>query len=201
MKNMTVKAFTELTESSSAAPGGGSVAALAGALAAALVGMVANLTIGRKKYITVNEEMIIMEAKAKALSEQLFDSIQEDSDSFDLYMSALALPKETEEQKNVRAEAMQTGLKEAVRVPYHTAMLTYGAMELAQLAIECGNSNAITDGKSGVILACAAIDCAILNVRINLDSIQDKQFVHKFEQKVLQLETEAHSKMMNILEK
>ena len=49
MKDMTLTAFTALTESDAPAPGGGSVAALAGALGAALAGMVANLTIGKEK--------------------------------------------------------------------------------------------------------------------------------------------------------
>ena len=49
MKNMTVEAFCELTESNAPAPGGGSIAALAGALGAALAGMVANLTVGSRR--------------------------------------------------------------------------------------------------------------------------------------------------------
>lgn len=201
MKNMTVEAFTALTESKSASPGGGSVAALTGALAAALTGMVANLTKGRKKYIQYDEEMVDLEKKAKSLSIQLLNSIQEDSDSFDLYMKALKLPKETSEEKKIRKEAMESGLKEAIRVPYHTAELAYSVLELAEVAVARGNQNAVTDGKAGVILACAAIDCAILNVRINLESIKDEQFSEKYEREVSIIETDANRRKQEILNK
>ncbi|MBO4461638.1 MAG: cyclodeaminase/cyclohydrolase family protein, partial [Lachnospiraceae bacterium] len=123
MKNMTVADFTALTESNAPAPGGGSVAALCGALGAALSGMVANLTIGREKYQDSWKEMEEMEPKAKALSEKLLDQIKIDSDSFDAYMAATKLPKETDEEKAVRREAMQKGLMEAALVPLETAKM------------------------------------------------------------------------------
>lgn len=111
MKNMTLEAFVALTESDAPAPGGGSVAALAGALAAALTGMVANLTIGKEKFANVEDEMKVMEPKASELSKNLLDAIAEDSNSFNVYMDALKLPKTTDEEKEIRKQAMQNGLK------------------------------------------------------------------------------------------
>ena len=56
-----------------------------------------------------------------AICEHLLDDIKRDSESFDLYMQALTLPKETEEEKAARQEAMQNGLKAAVAVPLSVA--------------------------------------------------------------------------------
>jgi formiminotetrahydrofolate cyclodeaminase len=51
MLKKSIENFSNELSSSSATPGGGSVAALMGSMAAALVSMVANLTIGKKKNI------------------------------------------------------------------------------------------------------------------------------------------------------
>ena len=199
MKNMTLEAFTALTESDAPAPGGGSVAALAGSLAAALAGMVANLTIGKEKFIHVEKQMIEMEVKAKALSARLLDSILEDSESFGLYMDALKLPKETDEEKAARKEAMQNGLKEASKVPFRTAQLAYEAMDYAQFAVESGNQNAVTDGKTAAMMARTAVLSAGLNVRINLDSIKDEEFVAEMKEMLTLIEQKAIQREVEIL--
>ena len=45
--------------------------------------------------------------KGQAIREKLIADIQRDSSSFNLYMAALRMPKDTEEEKAARREAMQ----------------------------------------------------------------------------------------------
>ena len=116
MKNMTVQEFAMQTASNEPVPGGGSISALAGSLAAALTEMVAGLTIGKKKYAEVEEEMKAAIEPMHAICEHLLDDIKRDSESFDLYMQALTLPKETEEEKAARQEAMKNPLNATVPV-------------------------------------------------------------------------------------
>ena len=99
MKKMTVEEFAMQTASNEPVPGGGSISALAGALAAALTEMVAGLTIGKKKYADVEEEMKEAVAPMHAICEHLLDDIKRDSESFDLYMQALTLPKKLRKKK------------------------------------------------------------------------------------------------------
>ncbi|MGN0311668.1 MAG: cyclodeaminase/cyclohydrolase family protein [Lachnospiraceae bacterium] len=199
MKNMTVEAFCALTESNEPAPGGGSVAALAGALAASLAGMVANLTIGREKYADVEDEMKVMESSANQLSKDLLDAITKDSESFNEYMAAIKLPKETEEEKAARRAAMQEGLKKAALVPLDTAKLAYDVMDYAELAISKGNSNAVTDGKTALMMARTAVLAAGYNVKINLESIKDEEFVAKLSDEIETLEENAKRREKEIL--
>lgn len=199
MKDMTLTAFTALTESDAPAPGGGSVAALAGALGAALAGMVANLTIGKEKYAESWAAMEEMEPKAKALSEKLLVAITEDSESFNLYMDALKLPKETDEEKAIRRQAMQDGLKAAALVPLNTAKLAYEVMDYAELAIAKGNPNAVTDGKTALMLARTAVLAAGYNVKINLDSIKDEEFVAKLSEELKTIEENAIRREKEVL--
>ena len=116
LKNLTVTEFVDITASNAPAPGGGSVSALAGTLATALSQMVANLTIGKKKYQDVWEEMGVRAETLKQAQAELLAAVDKDSSAFDLYMEALTLPKDTEEQIATRKAAMENGLKAAVAV-------------------------------------------------------------------------------------
>ena len=191
MKNMTVEAFCELTESNAPAPGGGSIAALAGALGAALAGMVANLTVGREKYAEVEDEMKVMEASAHQLQKDLVEMIQKDTDSFNVYMDALKLPKNTDEEKEARKAAMQEGLKLAAKVPLETAKMAYEVFDYAELAIKKGNQNSVTDGKTGLMMARTAVLAAGLNVKINLGGIKDEEFVASMTKEITEIEENA----------
>ena len=58
-------------------------------------------------------------------------------------------------------------------------------MDYAELAIAKGNPNAVTDGKTALMLARTAVLAAGYNVKINLDSIKDEEYVwHCFENSI-----------------
>lgn len=200
MKNMTIEAFAQQTASNDPVPGGGSISAMAGALAAALAEMVAGLTIGRKKYAEVEEEMKAVVPGMRKTQEQLLLDIRRDSESFDLYMQALTLPKETDEEKAARTAAMQNGLKEAVKVPLSVAKASYEILPVAELMVTKGNETAVTDGLVATMMARTAVLGALFNVKINLDSIKDEAFVVEVMKEVKVLEKEAVAFEKRILE-
>ena len=179
LKNLSVEEFAAVTGSDAPAPGGGSVAALAGGLGAALAEMVANLTIGKAKYA------------GAALRKELIDSIQKDTESFTAYMNALGMPKNTDEEKAARKEAMQNGLKEAAEVPLAVAETALKIFHVAGAVVERGNANAVTDGLVASMMARTAVLSALLNVKINLGSIKDEEFVARMAAKVAELEKAA----------
>lgn len=201
MKEMTLVEFAKQTASSSPVPGGGSIAALAGALSAALAQMVAELTVNKKGYEDSEEKMKELASKAEAIREQLLDDIKRDSESFNKYMEALKLPKETDEEKIFRTNMMQEGLKEAAIVPFEVASLAYEIMPLAEEAVISGNKNAVTDGLVSAMMARTAVLSALLNTRINLGSIKDEAFVKEYSEKVEKLEKQTIEFEKNILAK
>ena len=191
MKNMTVEQFAMQTASNEPVPGGGSISALAGALAAALTEMVAGLTIGKKKYAEVEEEMKNAVAPMHEICEHLLDDIKRDSESFDLYMQARTLPKETEEEKAARTKAMQDGLKAAVAVPLSVAKRAYEVMPYAEVMVTKGNKTAVTDALVATMMARTAVLGALFNVKINLESIKDEAFVEETAKEVAVIEKNA----------
>lgn len=191
LKDLTIEEFAKVTASDAPAPGGGSVAAAAGSLAAALAEMVANLTIGKEKYAEAENEMRELAGKGQAVREKLIADIQRDSSSFNLYMAALRMPKDTEEEKTARREAMQRGLKEAAMVPLSVAETAAEIFPLAEAAVARGNANAVTDGLVSAMMARTAVLSALLNVKINLNSIKDEAFRADMEKQVKRLEKTA----------
>ena len=199
LKDLTIEEFAKVTASDAPAPGGGSVAAAAGSLAAALAEMVANLTIGKEKYAEAENEMRELAEKGQAIREKLIADIQRDSSSFNLYMAALRMPKDTEEEKAARREAMQRGLKEAAVVPLSVAETASEIFPLVEAAVARGNANAVTDGLVSAMMARTAVLSALLNVKINLNSIKDEAFRADMEKQVKGLEKTASEYEAKIL--
>ena len=183
--------YLEVLSSKAPVPGGGGASALAGALGNALGQMVVNLTVGKKKYAEVEEEMKAAIEPMHAICEHLLDDIKRDSESFDLYMQALTLPKETEEEKAARQEAMQNGLKAAVAVPLSVAKRAYEIMPYAEVMVTKGNKTAVTDALVATMMARTAVLGALFNVKINLESIKDEEFVKETSKEVEVLEKKA----------
>ena len=199
LKNLSVEEFAAVTASDAPAPGGGSVSALAGSLGAALAEMVANLTVGKAKYAEVEDEMKELSAKGAEIRKELIAGIQKDTESFTLYMNALGMPKDTDEQKAARREAMQNGLMEAAKVPLEVAETAAKIFPIAEAVVKRGNTNAVTDGLVASMMARTAVIGALFNVKINLGSIKDEAFVAEMAAKVEALEKLAITSEQAIL--
>lgn len=200
MKNMTINEFANSVASNDPVPGGGSVAAICGTLSAALSEMVANLTIGKKKYAEYENEMIEIKDKALVLKNKLVDYIEKDSIAYNKVMEAYKLPKEDDDERNIRKQAIEESSKLAATVPMEVAETSYEILPLAEAVVKRGNSNAITDGLVAAMLARTAVLSAILNVRINLGSIEDQEFANRYKEKSDKLEANTCAYEKKILE-
>ena len=109
------------------------------------------------------------------------------------------MPKNTEEEKAARREAMQNGLKEAARVPLSVAETAAEIFPLSEAAVARGNANAVTDGLVSAMMARTAVLSALLNVKINLSSIKDEDFRTDMEAQVKRLEKTASEYEAKIL--
>jgi len=170
----TCLSFLDNLAAANPTPGGGSAAAHAGAMGAALVAMVARLTIGKKKYAAVEAQMIEILNQAERLRRELTAAIDEDSAAFEGVMASFKLPKDTPEQRRVRAEAIEKATLRAAQVPLTVAQKSVEVMALAERTVALGNLNAISDGASAAAMARAALTSAGYNVRINLAGLADK---------------------------
>ena len=191
--------FVAATASKEPTPGGGAIAALTAATGAALAEMVANLTFGKKGYEEVQPEMEELQTKAEAIRKRMLELSQADADVFNIFMNALGLPKNTDEEKAARTAAIQQAYKDAAMVPFEIGELANQIFDLAELASRKGNQNLITDGIIAAINARAAVKSAFLNVRINLSGIKDESFVAELTSKMYAIEKDLDVKESSII--
>lgn len=183
----TLRAYHDALAGKGATPGGGSAAAVIGGLGAALVSMVANLTSGRKKFAAVEEDMQTLLAEAARLQEAMLRLASEDTVAFDGVMAAYALPKTTDAEKEQRQQAVWAGYRDACRVPLAVAAEAVAILKLAIVAAEKGNPNAVSDAAVAGYAAYAALNSALLNVRINANYLPDDEWTQKTMEQVKQL--------------
>jgi glutamate formiminotransferase/formiminotetrahydrofolate cyclodeaminase len=197
--SMTVERFVDEVSSSSPAPGGGSVAALAGSLGAALAAMVANLTVGKAGYEAAWESSSRLAERAQALKAALLSAVDDDTKAFDGVLAAMRLPKATDEDKRAREAAIADAYEKATAVPLATARLCLQAIELAEQAAVSGNRNSASDAGVGALLARAALEAAILNVRINLPSVREGAFKTATLAKIAELQAKSSGPLARTL--
>ncbi len=193
--NGTVNDYLDLLSSGSPTPGGGSVSALASSLGVSLGMMVCGLTVGKKFYeeyddatkYTINYTC----AECADLKKRLTELIDEDTSAYDAVMSSIKLPKGTEEEKEIRSQAMQQAYVKAMEVPLETARLSLKVLEDLDKLKDFVNPNAISDIGVGVLMAHSGLLGAVDNVNINLKYIKDAHLVSKTEQEAEMLAKSA----------
>ena len=173
LQNLTIKAFADETASESAAPGGGSVAALAGSLAASLGAMVANLSSHKRGWDDRWEYFSGWAEQGQQIKDELLKLIDEDTSAFNKIMESFNLPKGSETEKKQRSAAIQAATQFAAEVPMRTMQAAYKTFDLLREMSENGNQNSITDIGVGVLCARTAVYGAYLNVVVNASGLKD----------------------------
>jgi glutamate formiminotransferase/formiminotetrahydrofolate cyclodeaminase len=192
--------FANETASESPAPGGGSVAAYLGVLGASLATMVANLSSHKKGWDERWKEFSDWADRGQVLKDELLSLVDADTDSFNAIMQAMALPKVTEEDKQIRRSAIQQATRQAIEVPYRVMECSLQSMELIKAMAKEGNPNSVSDAGVGALCARSAVLGAGLNVKINASGYDDSNYVSDILAKVASMEQQAKESEKEILQ-
>lgn len=203
LADLSLTEFAQVLGSDAPAPGGGSAAALSATNGISLTKMVCELTFGKKKYADFEQEISQIHTESNRLQDKLLVAIDKDTEAFNLVSAVFDMPKETDEDKVARREAMQHALKEATKSPFAMMEDIYQALEVTQQAVGKSNTNAASDLGVAALNLKAGLQGAWLNVLINLAGIKDQTFVsdyHSRGQSLLDKGTDlADSIYLNIL--
>ncbi|GMR11674.1 MAG: hypothetical protein BMS9Abin28_2511 [Anaerolineae bacterium] len=194
----TQESFLDRLSDGAPTPGGGSAAAQAGAMAAALVAMVGRLTVGKKKYAEVEDQAQAIVRKADKLRGDLEAAVIEDAQAFDEVIEALRMPKDSDEEKAARGEALERATIHAGEVPLRVARKSAEVLELAAEISAIGNANALGDAGVAGYLAMAAIQSAGLNVKVNADGLADQELAGSWQVELQRIEVIAEEKLTEI---
>lgn len=157
-------------------PGGGSAAALAGALGVSLLVMAASLPKSRTGAPEEATDLAEAAARLRPLRDTLVQLIDADSDAYRAVMTAMKLPKSTDDEKAARTAALQSALKGATDVPLD--VMRAGQQALAGAVIVARNAYrvAASDVATGIELLASSIRSAALSIDGNLTAIRDDSY-------------------------
>ena len=175
-----VTEFVQLLASEAPAPGGGSAAALAGATGASLAAMVAALTLGKEKYREYEAQTVALQNKGNELQTRFLKLIDADTAAFNDVSAAYKLPKQTEDEKEKRREAIEQSLKKATQTPFDMMKTALECLQVVASAVGKTNASAASDLGVAAYSLRAATEGAWLNVLINLGGIKDEAFVTQY---------------------
>ena len=194
-----VEAFVHETASESPAPGGGSVAAAVGALGAALGTMVANLSSHKRGWDERWEEFSEWAEKGKEHHDRLLRLVDEDTEAFNAILSAFRMASGTDEEKEVRREAIEAATRGAIEVPLDVMAAALESMEVIREMAEIGQPSSVSDAGVGALCARTAVLGAGLNVRINAQELKDEEAKASYLDRAAELEAEAERAETEIL--
>lgn len=175
-KDYSLEKFTKELSSKEPSPGGGSTAALVGALAVSLNTMVYSLTIGKKVFESLEEkhkeDMLKFNEQALNLIDVLMNFMEKDREDFLELMDSYKLPKETNEEIMNRKKAIKENTIKAMETPLNLARECIKFYQNISFAVKYGNKNLTSDAGVAAVLLDAAIESAIINVKVNLNLLR-----------------------------
>lgn len=201
LADYTVQGFMEETASESPAPGGGSVSAYIGSLGVALGTMVANLSSHKRGWDEKWEFYSDQAVAGKGIQEKLLALVDEDTRAFNGIMEAFGMPKESEEDRASRQEAIREATIYALEVPFEVMKTAFSAFDFLEVMIEQGNPNSVSDAAVGAMAVRSCILGAHLNVMINMKDAEMDDHLQEIAAEAGKLADEAQKREQVLVEK
>jgi glutamate formiminotransferase/formiminotetrahydrofolate cyclodeaminase len=162
--------------------------------------MVAKLTYGVRKFEKIRPHMQKAIPVLHELTQQLIPMIDADTSAFNDYMEGVRMPQATEEEKRVRNDAMQAGLKTAIQVPLTTMRLGDMAWDSLCEVAGYGNPASSSDTLVGARALEVGIWGAYQNVLINMVDIQDIAYKEEVLQEAEDIAVRAGKKCAEVIQ-
>ena len=201
-EDFDMKDFLDKLASDSPTPGGGSASAASGAMGAALLSMV--YSISRKKIInslnklkknkSIKSKDLLREQEtqdilvekfnksadeAKRVMSKLLLLVDEDAKAYENVLREIRKLKKVKiDDKKVKRD-IQEAYKNAAEVPFQIAKLCYKILRYSKNLTDKINNVIKSDFQIAISLLKVGIEGAALNVEINLNKIDDKNFVEE----------------------
>lgn len=199
LASLTLRGFIEEIANRSSAPGGGSASAAIAAIGVGLGCMVGQLTYGIRKFEDVDKEIRKAIPPLHSVVQSLIPMVDADTNAFNDYMEALRMPKNTDEEKELRTASMQAGLKKAIQIPLNTMQYADAAWDAIIEIAKYGNLASKSDVEVGARAMEMGIWGAYKNVLINLGGIKDADFVKEMSKQAEEIHKRAVRKMNKVL--
>lgn len=201
-KNYKIEEFIDDLSSSKPTPGGGSVAGLIGALSGSLNSMVYSLTVNKKSFEALDgdrKKLILDFSEASnKFTEKALKLMEDDRKYFDKLMDCYKLPKDSKDDKEKRNKSISEGTLLALKAPLKLAREAYDFYENIEIALKYGNKMLASDAICAAVLLHACIECAIVNVKVNLNSLRTLEVTKAIQNELEELNNNSLLRKNNI---
>ena len=201
LKKLSVEEFINKLSSEEPAPGGGGVAALSAALASSLNSMVYSLTVNKEAFNNLSDDdkkvVLTSYEKSKELSGLFLEYIERDKEAYLGVINAYKMKKDTGDEVRIRKQTIDRALEQAMLIPFELAKTACEFYEEIETALKFGNKNLIADVAVAAVMMNAAVESSIVNVKVNLRSLNKngefkfiEEKTHKYYEKSLIMKNE-----------
>lgn len=197
--SLSVKELANETASESMAPGGGSISAYVGALGVSLGTMVANLSANKPGWESKLDYFSPLAETGQAIKNELLFLVDEDTRSFNAIIDAIRMPKDSDEEKKLRKNAIEKASQYAAEVPYKVMETSSKAIHLLNEMVSTGNPASITDAGVGALCMKTAIGGAFMNAMINIKDLNDKGFANNLASRAKEVYHQSNKQLDEII--
>jgi formiminotetrahydrofolate cyclodeaminase len=166
--------------------GGGSASALSGALACGLIGMVCKLSV-KKDFGIAPGKQLEYAKELEELREKLLAGVVDDANAYGVIIDAYKLPKETEEEKEARKQAISNAGVLGATAPMENAKLCKRVYDIGIELEGKTNPNCLSDLVIGYELAKIGTNGCLMNIEANLPLVKDKSKIEEFNNVIKEL--------------
>ena len=180
MKESRIIDFVDKLGSKEPTPGGGAAAGVAASMGVGAIVMAMECSNGKPLE---EDEKDLLTNRINELNEikEIFkDIIDRDATDFEPLSNAYGMPRETDEEKAARTEAIQEGLVTASQPPLDLLNNAKKVFDIAEEVLPLIKKGIISDVGVGVQLLRSSILSSSLNVYINASSLKDEETKNKY---------------------
>ena len=182
--NEKLKPVLDDLESKEIEIAGGSAVGMILSITNSLIGYICNLTIGKKNYESVQEEVLNIKKETDELKKETLIIIDQDKEILEKILRGYKIRKEN-------CEEFEKINKEAVIFCLDVTKNAFKTLKLANRVSKVGNRMLSSDFEICKDYAFASIKASIVNVKVNLKSVQDEEFKNDIKRKYHKIYEEA----------
>jgi formiminotetrahydrofolate cyclodeaminase len=123
------------------------------------------------------EALAPLAGRMRVLADGLAMLVDRDADAYQRVRHAYGMAKDAEDLRIKRSMEIQLATREATEVPLEVAERCVEMLEVASEVVRLGRASAISDAGVANFLALSALMGALLNVGVNLQGLDEAEYV------------------------